>query len=78
VAHLERLQLFLVDGGGKPLLDPGGNPLSSSELILEAPAPDVILIAAASQEIEFVSADASLPSLIGIGNLRISLDFQVA
>jgi hypothetical protein len=78
VAHLERLQLFLVDGGGKPLLDPGGNPLSSSELILEAPAPDVILIAAASQEIEFVSAGASLPSLIGIGNLRISLDFQVA
>jgi hypothetical protein len=78
VAHLERLQLFLVDGGGKPLLDPGGNPLSSSELILEAPAPDVVLIAAASQEIEFVSAGASLPSLIGIGNLRISLDFQVA
>jgi hypothetical protein len=47
-------------------------------LILEAPAPDVVLIAAASQEIEFVSAGASLPSLIGIGNLRISLDFQVA
>jgi hypothetical protein len=38
------------------------------------------LIAAASQEIEFVSAGATLPSLIGIGigNLRIGLDFQVA
>jgi hypothetical protein len=81
VAHLWRLpRLFLVDGCGKPLLDPGGNPLPSSELILEAPAPDVVLIAAASQEIEFVSADATLPSLIGIGigNLRIGLDFQVA
>lgn len=70
VAYLERLRLFLVDSGGKPL--------RSSELILEAPAADVVLIAAASQEIEFVSAGASLPSLIGIGNLRIGLDFQVA
>jgi hypothetical protein len=70
VAYLERLRLFLVDSGGKPL--------RSSEVILEAPAADVVLIAAASQEIEFVSAGASLPSLIGIGNLRIGLDFQVA
>jgi hypothetical protein len=70
VAYLERLRLFLVDSGGKPL--------RSSEVILEAPAADVVLIAAASQEIEFVSAGATLPSLIGIGNLRIGLDFQVA
>jgi hypothetical protein len=70
VAYLERLRLFLVDSGGKPL--------RSSDAILEAPAADVVLIAAASHEIEFVSAGASLPSLIGIGNLRISLDFQVA
>jgi hypothetical protein len=70
VAYLERLRLFLVDTGGKPL--------RSSEVILEAPAADVVLIAAASQEIEFVSAGATLPSLIGIGNLRIGLDFQVA
>jgi len=70
VAYLERLRLFLVDSGGKPL--------RSSEVILEAPAADVVLIAAASHEIEFVSAGASVPSLIGIGNLRIGLDFQVA
>jgi hypothetical protein len=70
VAYLERLRLFL--------LDPGGKPLRSSDAILQAPAADVVLIAAASQEIEFVSAGATLPSLIGIGNLRISLDFQVA
>jgi len=70
VAYLERLRLFLVDSGGKPL--------RSSEVILHAPAADVVLIAAASQEIEFVSAGATLPSLIGIGNLRIGLDFQVA
>ena len=70
VAYLERLRLFLVDTGGKPL--------RSSDAILQAPAADVVLIAAASQEIEFVSASATLPSLIGIGNLRISLDFQVA
>lgn len=70
VFYLERLWLFL--------LDPGGRPLRSSEEILEAPAADVVLIAAASQEIEFVSASATLPSLIGIGNLRIGLDFQVA
>ena len=70
VAYLERLRLFLVDTGGKPL--------RSSDAILEAPAADVVLIAAASQEIEFVSAGATLPSLIGIGNLRIGLDFQVA
>lgn len=70
VAYLERLRLFL--------LDPGGKPLRSSEEILQAPAADVVLIAAASQEIEFVSASASVPSLIGIGSLRISLDFQVA
>jgi len=70
VAYLERLRLFLVDSGGKPL--------RSSEVILEAPAADVVLIAAASQEIEFVSTGAALPSLIGIGNLRIGLDFQVA
>ena len=70
VAYLERLRLFLVDSGGKPL--------RSSDAILEAPAADVVLIAAASQEIEFVSAGATLPSLIGIGNLRIGLDFQVA
>ncbi|MCX5952095.1 MAG: baseplate J/gp47 family protein [Cyanobacteria bacterium] len=70
VAYLERLRLFL--------LDPGGKPLRSSDAILEAPAADVVLIAAASQEIEFVSAGVTLPSLIGIGNLRISLDFQVA
>ena len=70
VAYLERLRLFLVDSGGKPL--------RSSDAILEAPAADVVLIAAASQEIEFVSASVTLPSLIGIGNLRIGLDFQVA
>jgi hypothetical protein len=70
VAYLERLRLFL--------LDPGGKPLRSSEEILQSPAADVVLIAAASQEIEFVSASATLPSLIGIGNLRIGLDLQVA
>ena len=70
VAYLERLRLFL--------LDPGGKPLRSSEEILQAPAADVVLIAAASHDIEFVAASATLPSLIGIGNLRIGLDFQVA
>ena len=59
-------------------VDTGGKPLRSNDAILEAPAADVVLIAAASQEIEFVAASATLPSLIGIGNLRIGLDFQVA
>jgi hypothetical protein len=70
VAYLERLRLFL--------MDPGGKPLRSDEKVLRAPAADVVLIAAANQEIEFVSASAQAPSLSGIGSLRIGLDFQVA
>jgi hypothetical protein len=70
VAYLERLRLFLVD--------PGGKPLRSDNEVLRAPAADVVLIAAANQEIEFVAASAQAPSLNGIGSLRIGLDFQVA
>lgn len=70
VAYLERLRLFL--------MDPGGKPLRSNEKVLRAPAADVVLIAAANQEIEFVAASAQAPSLSGIGSLRIGLDFQVA
>jgi hypothetical protein len=70
VAYLERLRLFL--------MDPGGKPLRSDEKVLRAPAADVVLIAAANQEIEFVAASAQAPSLSGIGSLRIGLDFQVA
>ncbi|MFN9693406.1 MAG: hypothetical protein ACK550_06370 [Synechococcaceae cyanobacterium] len=70
VAYLERLRLFLMDHGGKPL--------RSHEEVLRAPATDVVLIAAATQEIEFVTASASAPPLHGIGSLLIGLDFQVA
>jgi hypothetical protein len=70
VAYLERLRLFL--------MDPGGKPLRSDDEVLRAPAADVVLIAAANQEIEFVAASAQAPSLSGIGSLRIGLDFQVA
>jgi hypothetical protein len=70
VAYLERLRLFLMDPGGRPLL--------SNEEALRAPAADVVLIAAPTHEIEFVSASARAPSLLGIGSLRIGLDFQVA
>jgi hypothetical protein len=65
-------------------VDPGGKPLrldgleTSSEEILRAPAADVVLIAAPSHSIEFVSATAPLSSLVGIGAMRIELDFQVA
>ncbi|MFN7677189.1 MAG: baseplate J/gp47 family protein, partial [Cyanobacteriota bacterium] len=76
VAYLERLRLFLVDPGGKPLRFDGLE--TSSEDILRAPAPDVVLIAAPIQAIEFVSATSTQPSLIGIGAMRIELDFQVA
>jgi hypothetical protein len=75
VVHLERLKLFLVDPGGKPLrLD--GMELSSEE-ILRAPAPDVVLIAAPRHGIDVVPASA-FPALIGIGTLGIELDFKVA
>ena len=70
VAYLERLRLFL--------MDPGGNQLDNDEKALRAPAADVILIAAPTQKIEFVSASAPAPSMLGIGSLRIGLDFQVA
>jgi hypothetical protein len=76
VAYLERLQLFLVDPGGKPLRLDGVE--TSSDHILRAPAADVVLIAAPLQSIEFVSATSSLRSLIGIGAMRIELDFHVA
>jgi hypothetical protein len=45
---------------------------------LAAPSPDVVLIAAPRHAIEFVSASTPLSSLIGIGSLRVGLDFQVA
>lgn len=76
VAYLERLRLFLVDPGGKPLRLDGLE--TSAEEILRAPAADVVLIAAPSHSIEFVSATAPLSSLVGIGAMRIELDFQVA
>ena len=46
--------------------------------VLLAPAPDVVLIAAPHHTIDFVAANAPLPSQIGIGVMRVSLDFQVA
>jgi hypothetical protein len=76
VAYLERLRLFLVDPSGKPLRLDGQE--ASSEELLRAPAADVVMIASPSQMIEFVSASSSVPSLIGIGAMRIELDFQVA
>jgi hypothetical protein len=76
VAYLERLRLFLVDPSGKPLRLDGQE--TSSEELLRAPAADVVMIASPSQMIEFVSASSSVPSLIGIGAMRIELDFQVA
>ncbi|MEB3319132.1 MAG: hypothetical protein VKO39_13465 [Cyanobacteriota bacterium] len=76
VAYLERLRLFLVDPGGKPLRLDGVE--GSSEELLRAPAADVVLIAAPSHAIEFVSAATPVSSLIGIGAMRIDLDFQVA
>lgn len=76
VAYLERLRLFLVDPGGKPLRLDGLE--TSSEEILRSPAADVVLIAAPDHTIEFVSATSAMPSLIGIGAMRIDLDFQVA
>ena len=76
VAYLERLMLFLVDPDGKPLqLD---DQASSSPDRLRAPGADVVLIASARQAVEFVApAAAPLPTLIGIGAVRIGLDFQV-
>lgn len=76
VAHLERLRLFLVDPAGKPLRPLGRE--EGYETVLRAPAPDVVLIAARSHTVDFVSAGAPLPSRIGIGVLRVGLDFQVA
>jgi hypothetical protein len=49
----------------------------SSEEILRAPAPDVVLIAAPRHGIDVVPA-SSFPALIGIGTLGIELDFKVA
>ena len=76
VAYLERIRLFLVDARGKPLRLDGES--SMSDELLRAPAADVVLIASPSQLIEFVSATSTLPSRIGIGAMRIELDFQVA
>jgi hypothetical protein len=45
---------------------------------LRAPAADVVLIASPRQLIEVVSATTTLPSRIGIGGMRIELDFQVS
>jgi hypothetical protein len=76
VAYLERLRLFLVDGEGRPLRLDGQD--TSSEGILRAPTPEAVLIAGPIQAIEFISASAAAPSLIGIGAMAIALDFQVA
>jgi hypothetical protein len=77
VAYLERLMLFLVDPGGKPLRMDDRE--TSSPDRLQAPGADVVLIASASQAVEFVPPGAApLPSLIGIGAVRIGLDFQLA
>lgn len=76
VAYLERLMLFLVDADGKRLR-PDDQETSSDER-LRAPGADVVLIAAASQAVEFVAPGvAPLPSRIGIGAMRIGLDLQV-
>ncbi|MEB3243344.1 MAG: hypothetical protein VKO44_06865 [Cyanobacteriota bacterium] len=76
VAHLEQLRLFLVDPGGKPLRQQERG--VGDAAVLLAPAPDVVLIAAPRHTIDFVAANAPLPSQIGIGVMRVGLDFQVA
>jgi hypothetical protein len=70
VDYLEKIKLFIVDDGGKPL--------TSSDNSLQAPGPDVVLISHSSHDIEFVSAHAApLDINIGIGLLKIGLDFQL-
>jgi hypothetical protein len=76
VAYLERIRLFLMDPRDKPLRLDGQSGMSEERL--RAPAPDVVLIASPRQLIEFVSATTTLPSRIGIGGMRIELDFQVS
>jgi hypothetical protein len=76
VAYLERIRLFLVDARGRPLRIEGQSGMSEERL--RAPAADVVLIASPWQLIEVVSATTTLPSLLGIGGMRIELDFQVS
>ncbi|MFN7820742.1 MAG: hypothetical protein ACK5Q7_14290 [Cyanobacteriota bacterium] len=76
VAYLERLRLFLVDPSGNPLRLDGQETIS--EELLQAPGPDVLLIAAPHHLIELVSTSTTVASLIGINTMRIELDFQVA
>jgi hypothetical protein len=76
VAYLERIRLFLVDARGRPLRIEGQSGMSEERL--RAPAADVVLIASPRQLIEVVSATTTLPSRIGIGGMRIELDFQVS
>ena len=71
VDYLENIKLYLVDDGGKTLIN--------SDISLSAPGVDSVLISYSSHDIEFVFPYSTrTDSTIGISLMKIGLDFQLA